>query len=167
MLDTEEVALGPVEELDHGQQILVRGFLTALGPGREFRFVRVSDNLLLEQPDGSRRWVGLTVAVHKLFDPPDKDSLAALGRDAVAGLWKLAIYDWTPSCSEKVSWIDVNRTHLSVSGGSAMQAIPPLPRDLRYLEVGSFEGWGGLRNLPDLRELSIRYAKEVDANVLS
>lgn len=167
LLDTEEVALGPVEELDLGRQILVGGFLTPLGPGREFRFVRVPNGLQLEQPDGSRRWVGFTVAINKHFDPPDKDPQAALSHDDLAGLWKLAIYDWTPSCSEKVGWINVTRTHLSVSGGSAMRAVPPLPQDLRYLQLDSFEDWGALRNLRELRELSIDHAKEFDASVLS
>jgi hypothetical protein len=166
LLDPEDVALGPVDELDVGSQILVGGFLTPLGPGREFRFVRMPIGLQLEQADGSRRWIGLTIAINSNFDPADTDHLAAFSRDNIAGLWKLAIYDWTPSCAEKVTWIDPTRTHVSISGRN-MKAIPSLPPDVRYLEVESFEDWGALRNLRELRELSIKYAKDFDATVLS
>lgn len=48
LLETEDVSMGPVEDLDTGSPILVDHRLMSLGPGREFHFVRAPNGLQLE-----------------------------------------------------------------------------------------------------------------------
>jgi len=166
LLDTEETMVGLREDFDVGSRVFVNHSLFPIGPGREFHFISAPNGTQLEQPDGSRRWVSLAVTINERIDPPHKDDLAALTRDEVAGLWKLSIYDWTPSCSERINWIDAAHTQLSISAGRKMGAVPTLPQDLRYLELSMFKDWSALRNLRELRTLTVEHAEGFDANLL-
>jgi hypothetical protein len=116
-----------------GDVVRVAGLALTLGVPGDYRFATDEGNaernrLWLVRADGGRKLVALRTA----------DSLLALEPAQVSLLRGIRLDAWSDAVAEKLNYIDTSRACITVTYGAAVGeegALPPLPPDLRYLNV--------------------------------
>ena len=141
----------PVYSLDGSRRtpqpgdVVEIGLLLTLGSPKAYRFRTTTPEngswrVMLEAEDGSTRVVGVgTWCTRTQNDEPlPLDPLAGLSEEEIRGLWGVELLGWTEATIEKLKFLDLNHTCLTVDlsteyrpQGAAMR----LPASLRYLSL--------------------------------